>query len=59
VKVDPQFVDLYEREHERVFQVTFALCRDRSLLRTRLRRPSPGRSNGGRGCGTVRGSAGG
>jgi RNA polymerase sigma factor (sigma-70 family) len=31
VKVDPQFVELYEREHERVFQVTFALCRDRGL----------------------------
>jgi RNA polymerase sigma factor (sigma-70 family) len=31
VKVDPQFVELYEREHERVFQVTFALCRDRPL----------------------------
>jgi RNA polymerase sigma factor (sigma-70 family) len=31
VKVDPQFVELYEREHKRVFQVTFALCRDRGL----------------------------
>jgi RNA polymerase sigma factor (sigma-70 family) len=31
VKVDPQFIELYEREHERVFQVTFALCRDRGL----------------------------
>lgn len=31
MKVDPQFVELYEREHERVFQVTFALCRDLAL----------------------------
>ena len=31
MKVDPQFVELYEREHERVFQVTFALCRNRGL----------------------------
>jgi len=31
VKVDPRFAELYEKEHERVFQVTFALCRDRAL----------------------------
>ena len=31
MKVDPQFIELYEREHVRVFQVTFALCGDRGL----------------------------
>lgn len=31
VKVDRQFVQLYETEHERVFQVTLALCRDRGV----------------------------
>jgi RNA polymerase sigma-70 factor (ECF subfamily) len=31
VKVQHEFVELYEREHERVFQVTFALCRDRDV----------------------------
>jgi RNA polymerase sigma-70 factor (ECF subfamily) len=31
VKVDAKFVELYESEHERVFEVTLALCRDRGL----------------------------
>jgi RNA polymerase sigma-70 factor (ECF subfamily) len=31
VKVDPKFVELYDSEHERVFKVTLALCRDRGL----------------------------
>ena len=31
VKVHHEFVELYEREHERVFQVTFALCQDRDV----------------------------
>lgn len=31
VKVDPRFVELYESEHDRVFQITLVLCRDRGL----------------------------